>query len=418
MSPLQPKAANMNPTMSDKKILYVDDEPQALKYFARLFEDRFQIETAESVDAAMEYLNAHADQVSVVVTDQRMPEKSGVQLMEQIRFQFPNIARILLTAYSELELAIQSVNEGGAFRYLKKPLDEDEMIGTLLRAQEYHAVLDERDRLLREKLSVLHRLVVMDRIRGLATAATALEGRLHNTWQALVAYMQQSPVKQRIALQMEEISSLNMIAIARREAELMVRTVEMILQDTVACAAGVDSPLALPAWLQQFVDQRQAAAQDEDVAIKLVGELPEVTINTDAGLLTRLLEILLRRISDMQDQPTQIEIASSVAGDAVEITAKGCFRDLDSGQIASLFAAAIPLQKWPIGLDMDLLSAFMIAHHLGGTLTIEPTAPAGPALRINIPRTPPAASNHSIDPASFDTVFESLAQWESEMLDA
>lgn len=404
--------------MSDKKILYVDDEPQALKYFARLFEDRFQIVTAESVDAAMEYLNAHADQVSVVVTDQRMPEKSGVQLMELIRFQFPNIARILLTAYSELELAIQSVNEGGAFRYLKKPLDEDEMIGTLLRAQEYHAVLDERDRLLREKLSVLHRLVVMDRIRGLATAVTALEGRLHNPWQALVAYMQQSPVKQRIALQMEEISSLNMIAIARREAELMVRTVEMILRDTVASATGENSPQVLSAWLQQFVDQRQAAAQDEDVAIRLVGNLPEVTVNTDAGLLTRLLEILLRRISDMQDQPTQIEIALSVAGEGIEITAKGCFSDLDSGQIASLFAAAIPLQKWPIGLDMDLLSAFMIAHHLGGTLTIEPTAPAGPALRIKIPRTPPAAGNHAIDPASFDTVFESLTQWENEMLEA
>ncbi|WP_162275882.1 response regulator [Roseimaritima ulvae] len=404
--------------MPDKKILYVDDEPQALKYFARLFEDRFDVVTAESVDAALEYLSVHADQISVVVTDQRMPEKSGVQLMEQIRFQYPNIARILLTAYSELELAIQSVNEGGAFRYLKKPLDEDEMIGTLLRAQEYHAVLDERDRLLREKLSVLHRLVVMDRIRGLATAATALEGRLNNTWQALVAYMQQSPVKQRIAMQMEEISSLNMIAIARREAEMMVRTVERILHDTVAPAAGVNSKLSLPAWLQDFVAQRQAAAQDEDVAIRLVEPLPAASLTTDAGLLTRLLEILLRRISDMQDQPTQIEIAASVQDDAVQISAKGCFGDLDSGQIASLFAAAIPLQKWPIGLDMDLLSAFMIAHHLGGTLTIEPTAPNGPGLRICVPRTPPAVHNNEIDPSWFDTVYDSLEQWENEMLDA
>ncbi|WP_153557856.1 response regulator [Roseimaritima sediminicola] len=402
-----------------KHILYVDDEPQALKYFARLFGDRFEIATAESVDAALEYLREHGDRVSVVVTDQRMPEKSGVQLMEQIRYEFPNIARILLTAYSELELAIQSVNEGGAFRYLKKPLDENEMIGTLLRAQEYHGVLDERDRLLREKISVLHRLIVMDRIRGLATAATALGCRVRNSWQALVAYMQQSPVKQRIAMQMDEIAALNMTAIARREAEMMVRTVELLLRDTVAPASGRNSDLALPAWLGQFVQGRQAAAADEDVTIRLVDPPSETQIASDEGLLTQLLEILLRRLCDLQEQPTEIQIGAQPLADGVQLDLKGCFADLDSGQVASLFAAAIPLQKWPIGLDMDLLSAFMLAHHLGGSLQIIPAAPQGPGFSLKLPATAPTADPEpaAIDPQWFDTVYESLEQWEQEIME-
>ncbi|GEM_PF-1902483 len=406
----------MNAPANQKQILYVDDEPQALKYFSRLFEDRFDIVTAESVDAAMECLQNHADNISVVVTDQRMPEKSGVQLMELIRFQYPNIARILLTAYSELELAIQSVNEGGAFRYLKKPLDEDEMIGTLLRAQEYHAVLDERDQLLREKLTVLHRLIVMDRVRGLATATTALEGRLNNAWRALTAYMQQSPVKQRIQVQMDEISGMNMIAVARREAELMVRTVEMILQDTIEASSGGSQSAHVPRVLAEFVAKHRSRAQDDDVAIETVTEIPDVEITTDQGMLMRLLEIVLRRLSDIQDQPTQIDLSMSAAEGRLSIAAKGSFGKFQNGHVASLFAAAIPLQKWPIGLDMDLLSAFMIAHHLGGSLTIEPTSPLGPGLRLEIPLVMPEPEKGKLDSAWFETVYESLEDWENEMI--
>ena len=75
---------------------------------------------------------------------------------------------MLTTAYSDLEAAVKAVNEGGAFRYLTKPWDEDELVGTLLRALDYHEVMQDRDRLFREKLSVLHRLIIMDRVRGLA----------------------------------------------------------------------------------------------------------------------------------------------------------------------------------------------------------------------------------------------------------
>lgn len=407
----------MNDPSTEKKILYVDDEPQALKYFQRLFEDQFPIVTAESVDAALEYLKENAADVSVVVTDQRMPKKSGVQLMEQLRFRYPNIVRILLTAYSELELAIQSVNEGGAFRYLKKPLDEDEMIGTLLRAQEFHSVVDERDRLLHEKLSVLHRLVVMDRIRGLATAATALEGRVRNAWQALVAYMEQSPVQQRLKIQMEEISRLNMTAVARREAELMVRTVEMLRADCIDPATNKAVAVSVRESLGDILKQQAAQATEDAIDLVLSEDSSECEIQTDPGLFRHMVELIVRRIADLQEHPAKIEWDVQSGEEQVTITAKASFDSLESSQLASLFAASIPLQKWPIGLDMDLLSLFMIAHHLGGNMRVLATGPEGPGVSVELPLVMPTTPVQPVDAESFNKVYESLAVWGQEILE-
>jgi two-component system probable response regulator PhcQ len=401
-----------------KQILYVDDEAQALKYFVRLFGDRFPVATAISVDDALKLLNEDNCQVGVVITDQRMPGKTGVNLMEHLRHHKPNIVRILTTAYSDLDAAVKSVNEGGAFRYVTKPWNEEEIVGAILRALDYHAALEDRDRLLREKLSVLHRLIIMDRVRGLATAATALEGRLNNAWQALVSYMQQSPVQQRIRVQMDEIASLNMMAVARREAELMVKTVQVILQDTVGVSTGNESWLNLREVLNGFADRARPGLENDDVELE-VGEVPaDLTLSSDRGMLNRLLAIMVRRVADLHEEPMKVTVQIvDPKADPLVLQVRGDFDMMSNGHVASLFSAAIPLQKWPLGLDMDLLSAFMIAHHLGGKLQIETKPPLGPGFRVTLPRDGKPVGGASQPELWFDTVYDAIAAWEQELIE-
>ncbi|WP_425618330.1 response regulator [Anatilimnocola sp. NA78] len=399
-----------------KQILYVDDEAQALKYFGRLFGDRFHVLTATSVDEALALLEQKSAEIGVVVTDQRMPGKTGVTLMEHLRHRYPNIVRILTTAYSDLDAAIKSVNEGGAFRYITKPWNEEEIVGALLRGLDYHQALEDRDRLLREKLSVLHRLIIMDRVRGLATAATALEGRLNNAWGALVAYMQQSPVQQRIRVQMDEIASLNMVAVARREAEAMVKTVQTILQDTVGSSTGNEPWLNLHEMLNGFAERSRPELQSEDIELQLSPIPEDLAIASDRGLFNRLLAILVRRVADLHEEPMKVAInLQDATADPLVLTIRGDFDKLSNGHVASLFSAAIPLQKWPLGLDMDLLSAFMIAYHLGGTLQIETKPPVGPGFRVTLPRNGAAGSKSSPPEAWFDSVYDAILAWEQEM---
>ena len=400
---------------SGKQILYVDDEPQALKYFALMFGEDFDVVTAESADEAFRHIESDPGRIAVLVTDQRMPGRTGVQLMEQVRVRYPNIVRVLTTAHTHLESAIKAVNEGGAFRYLTKPWNEDEMTGTLLRASEYHAAMEQRDQLLAEKLSVLHRLIVMDRVRGLATAATALQGRVRGAWPALVAYMQAAPVSKRIRIQMEEILGLNMTALARREGEQMVRTVEMLLADTVAASTGDEPGTDVAELTRHFADQIRPGLAEDDLELNVVGAERSLQVTCDRGMLRRLLEILVRRLADIQEHPAEITVDLASGPDRFSLAVRASFEQLQHDQVAALFAAAIPLKKWPIGLDMDLLSAFMIVHHLGGTLRVETASPNGPAFVAELPVSPPPEEATPVDPAWFDTVYESLQAWQDEV---
>jgi len=160
---------------SSALILFVDDEPQALKYFKRAFVDDFEVLTAESADNAENILHQHGSEIAVVMSDHRMPGRSGVSLLDAVRAQHPHIVRILTTAYSGLENAIEAVNTGEVFRYIVKPWDIDLLRQELRIALQVYHLQHERNLLLAEKVSVRQRLRAADRARNLLVAAGGLK---------------------------------------------------------------------------------------------------------------------------------------------------------------------------------------------------------------------------------------------------
>ena len=117
-------------------VLFVDDEPHSIKYFARAFERDFRVLTAASVAEAEELLAKESDEVGVLITDQRMPVQTGVQLLDRVKSNYPDIVRLLTTAYADLDDAVVAVNRGEIHRYILKPWDIE-----ALRA-ELHNALD------------------------------------------------------------------------------------------------------------------------------------------------------------------------------------------------------------------------------------------------------------------------------------
>jgi signal transduction histidine kinase len=159
-------AMAMNQVQRTLTVLYVDDEPQALKYFGKAFASDFPVLTVGSVEEARTLLEQDNGQIAVVVTDQRMPMASGVDLLGWLRLARPNIVRILTTAFSDLESAIEAVNNGAIFRYVTKPWDIRDLRGILLRALDVHRLQCDRELLVREKTEVLQRLIVIDQVRS------------------------------------------------------------------------------------------------------------------------------------------------------------------------------------------------------------------------------------------------------------
>ncbi|MBT4140123.1 MAG: response regulator, partial [Candidatus Latescibacteria bacterium] len=112
-------------------ILFVDDEEIALRAVARLFrEEPYQIILAGSGKEALELIEEGA-RPAVVVSDQMMPEMTGLELFKVLSRRLPDCPRVLLTAFADVAIAIEAINQGGIFRYLRKPWDDDELKHTV-----------------------------------------------------------------------------------------------------------------------------------------------------------------------------------------------------------------------------------------------------------------------------------------------
>ncbi len=161
----------LNPESNHRSgILYVDDEEKALKYFRLAFGQKFQITTALSGEEGLEILKAKDNRIEIVISDQRMPGMKGFEFLEVVRHRYPQIIRMLTTAYSDLDDAIKAVNRGHIYQYVIKPWGVPELELELRRAAEYHKVLRERDELLKLKMSTLQRILCGDRVKWLLLA--------------------------------------------------------------------------------------------------------------------------------------------------------------------------------------------------------------------------------------------------------
>ncbi len=106
-------------------ILYVDDEELSHILFKAVFGDDFEVHKALSAHEALEILRRET--IHLLVTDQCMPEMTGAELLFAIRDEFPDIGRVMLTAYSDIDAIVQAVNAGRLDRYVTKPWDADEL---------------------------------------------------------------------------------------------------------------------------------------------------------------------------------------------------------------------------------------------------------------------------------------------------
>jgi response regulator RpfG family c-di-GMP phosphodiesterase len=125
-------------------ILYVDDEMNNLISFKAVFRIKYNILTAISGEEAIKILRNNT--VNIIITDQRMPQMTGVEFLESILNEYPDPIRILLTGYADMNAVIDAINKGKIFHYLTKPWNEEELDMTILRAYDvYKQKINERE---------------------------------------------------------------------------------------------------------------------------------------------------------------------------------------------------------------------------------------------------------------------------------
>ena len=115
-------------------VLYVDDEIDNLNAFKANFRRDLTVFTANSADEGLQVLENN--KIHVVLSDHMMPNTSGVEFLEQLVIEYPDIYRILLTGCSDINVVIDAINRGKVYRFLSKPWEKEELMGTIVGAYE------------------------------------------------------------------------------------------------------------------------------------------------------------------------------------------------------------------------------------------------------------------------------------------
>lgn len=404
-------------------ILYVDDEEKSLKYFTRAFADQFRILTAANAQDGLKLLEEHRDEIGLLMTDQRMPGEKGVWLLEKARQLRPRIIRILATAYADMEAAIAAVNTGAIYKYVTKPWDPPQLESTLKRGLEFFIVQRERDQLLKEKMSVLHNMMIADRIVSLGLLAAGLSHHIRNSLVAVKTFLDLAPAKME-----EEKMDLNGLRNPDfwreyyQNVQGQIGKINNLLKDLWTASEAPAFEFGDAVRLHEVVAESVAhlkegfAARNIEVDNRIPDSLPP--LNVDKPKFYRLFELLLKD-----------EIASLPAGSRVTLSAAplaGAPADKQEIQVVIsdngpglpqeslrlLFDPFVVRNDSPMEYGIHLMACYFIVHHHGGRIDARSTKGEGTTFTLRLPVNPSQVPQKQNEEEFLQKVLLSDTLWE------
>lgn len=138
--------------MNKIRILYIDDEVNNLNSFKASFRKIYDIYVADSAAVGLDILNEK--EIDILLVDQRMPTMTGVEFLESIAEIFPDVIKILITGYIDIEILINAINKGHIYRYLSKPWNDEELKIYVNQAFELLTIKRENTELIKNLLQI------------------------------------------------------------------------------------------------------------------------------------------------------------------------------------------------------------------------------------------------------------------------
>jgi two-component system, probable response regulator PhcQ len=383
-------------------ILYVDDEEKSLKAFARAYGDEFRVFTAANAQDGFKLLEQHADEIGLLLTDQRMPNEKGVWLLERARQFRPRVLRILVTAYSDFDAAIAAVNSGAIYKYVNKPWDPVQLEMTLRQALEFFMVQAERDQLLLEKMSVLRNMMIADRIVSLGMLAAGLSHHIKNSMVAVKTFLEMAPMKMS-----EEKANANSLRDPdfwrdyHQNAQAQIEKINTLLGDLRTSADSnpatqfadeVSLAAAVGAALDMF--KEQFAARKIEIENKIPGSLP--ALHVDKSKFYRLFELLLKDELAMLPAGSKISLAAELQNAAAKPEIVLRINDngpsLPQEALSVIFDPFVVSGGTPSEYGVNLMACFFIVHHHGGKIEAKSQPGGGNTFTLRLPLNPEPAA--------------------------
>ena len=404
-------------------ILYVDDEENSLKYFQRAYNKHFKIYTATNAQDGFAILREHKDEIGVIITDQRMPGEKGVQLLERARKLRPRVVRILATAYADINAAVEAVNTGAIYQYVTKPWNVPDLEAILRRAMEFFTVQQERDQLMREKLSMIHKLMITDRVISLGILAAGLGHYVRNALVAVRTFLDLAPAKlQDEMINFDELRNPSYWTDFYAHVQIQVARISELLTDlNVACEEPLESPthkVNLAEVVNGAIARMEPHLRPRDISVenKIPADLPAITV--DQQRFPRLFDLLLK------DEAINLPTGSAIcmtgtlnddggsSGPEIQIVLSDNGPGLPDDALRSVFDPFFLRNDDQQEFGINLMAVYFIVYHHGGKIDAQTGDNGGAIFTINLPVNPPEPSGADDEQEFLAKVLTNERLWE------
>lgn len=355
-------------------VLYVDDEEMSLKYFTRAFEDQFRIFTASNAQDGLKLLEEYADEIGILMTDQRMPGEKGVWLLEKARQLRPRMIRILATAYADMEAAISAVNTGAIYKYVTKPWDPPQLEQTLKRGLEFFIIQHERDQLLKEKMSVVRNMMIADHIVRLGLLAAGMSHHVRNSLVAVKTFLDLAPAKMEEEKKDAELRNPEFWNDYHQNVQLQIMKINNMLKDLWNASENSSFEFKDKVQLREVVEKVLTKLEPNflEKQIKVENKIPDSLppLMVDGVKFSRLFELLFKdELVSLPAGSTIFLSASTTASNAeVEVKVSDDGPGLPKEALQLVFDPFILRADTPTEYGINLMACFFIVHHHGGSI--------------------------------------------------
>jgi signal transduction histidine kinase len=379
-------------------LLVVDDEPDVVQSLQDLLRREYRVLGATRAREGLRLL--HEQPVHVVMTDQRMPEISGVDFLRSVRRDCPEAIRLLFTGYADIKAVIDAINEGHVYRYITKPWDPDELMTILRQAGEQYDLLQERQRLLDDLQRKNQELEQAN--AELRQANILKEGFINVASHELRTPLTILLALPELALRMGNPDPRTADCLRRMQeaGTRLHRLVEDILQmlragrfDRPLDRRPVDAAALVREAIESvrlFIEQRR-----QRLSVDLAADLGE--INVEAGKIRICLDHLLINAIKFTPDGGAIEVRGWREGETVQLQVRDNGIGIAPEQLSHLFepffteldvsrhsSGQFEFGRRGLGLGLSVVRAFVTMH--SGSVDVSSTSGAGTAFTITLPR--------------------------------
>jgi signal transduction histidine kinase len=392
----------MERTRFYRKVLVVDDEPDVLRSVHDLLRIDYEVVTCQRASEALDHLKAATD-VAVILSDQRMPGMTGVELLQQARLIRPETTRLLFTAYADIHAVIDAINQGHVFRYITKPWEAEELESVIRQAVERHDMIVEKNQLLAELQTANAKLTEANRLKGvflevasheLNTPVTVVLG-LTDLWKLSLADDATGPERQWV----ERIN-----AAAGRLAKTVQRMFKLVENKEFGRTLNLET-VELEPLVREAIEELTPYLETREQRVEVEIEPQFGSLDADSSkIMDILINLLANAIKFTPDRGTIRVQAQSLEGNPewVRVVIKDEGVGVHPSEQQYLFepfftgfdtlhhsSGDYQFGKRGIGLGLSLVKTFVELH--GGRVEVQSTPDRGSSFGFLLPRRQPLA---------------------------